>query len=370
MTRELFSKGGAFAENIRASIGGDDTELRASLKQLGWVAEFQALVEEEGEVQVGHRRLMLAKQLKIEPVIKTLRLGHGDAADAERLRVAIASNVGGKPMTKADRQHIAEYLYGKREWTMEKIGKALNVSHGTVVSDLRNLSVPDKLKPAKTASNPKGAGRPKRSKFGPEVEAKAASLVLDKGLSYDKAGKAVGVSNIVMRTAVAHERGRREERADPKIDPATLSLSAQQKLEAATRQQRRDVEATVADYREQLDAEFTRYKIEWLRRHIDGLNERMAEYDAVISARKGVMTRKVFDNIRRCLHPDSRQSASDERLAEAFRLFSKLELRLLSESDFPTRKLKPLNAADLLETKLRNDEARRAKANSKGLARR
>ena len=73
----------------------------------------------------------------------------------------------------------------------------------------------------------------------------------------------------------------------------------------------------------------------------------MAEYDAVISARKGIMTRKVFDNIRRCLHPDSRQSASDERLAEAFRLFSKLELRLLSESDFPTRKLKPLNAADL-----------------------
>ena len=80
LTRELLlSKDGAFAENIRASIGSDDTELRASLKQLGWVAEFPALVDEDGVVLVGHRRLMLAKQLKIEPVIKTLRLGHGDA---------------------------------------------------------------------------------------------------------------------------------------------------------------------------------------------------------------------------------------------------------------------------------------------------
>jgi DeoR/GlpR family transcriptional regulator of sugar metabolism len=42
--------------------------------------------------------------------------------------------------------------------TMERIATALNVSHGTVVSDLRNLSATDKLKHAKTATNPKGAG--------------------------------------------------------------------------------------------------------------------------------------------------------------------------------------------------------------------
>jgi len=35
------------------------------------------------------------------------------------------------------------------------------VSQATITGDLRDLSTPNKSKPAKTASNPKGAGRPK-----------------------------------------------------------------------------------------------------------------------------------------------------------------------------------------------------------------
>ena len=41
----------------------------------------------------------VAKQLGIDPVIETLTLGHGEEADAERLKLAIISNVGFKPMT-------------------------------------------------------------------------------------------------------------------------------------------------------------------------------------------------------------------------------------------------------------------------------
>jgi hypothetical protein len=48
-----------------------------------------------------------------------------------------------------------------RDWTMDRIAKALNVSQRTISEDLRNLEVPSKSKPAKTASNPKGAGRHK-----------------------------------------------------------------------------------------------------------------------------------------------------------------------------------------------------------------
>jgi transcriptional regulator with XRE-family HTH domain len=48
-------------------------------------------------------------------------------------------------------------------WTMQRIAKALNVSQSTITEDLRNLSTADKSKPARTASNPKGAGRPKGS---------------------------------------------------------------------------------------------------------------------------------------------------------------------------------------------------------------
>jgi DNA-binding Lrp family transcriptional regulator len=162
--RALFDpETGAFAANIR-DIGGDDSELRSSLKEFGWIKEFPALVDENGVVLVGHRRLKIAEEEKIEPVVKKLALGGGDAADAERLKLALVSNIGSKPMTAEDRKRIAQHLYGEREWTMKRIAEALNVSHGTVVNDLRNLSDADKLKHAKSMSNPKGAGRPKGSR--------------------------------------------------------------------------------------------------------------------------------------------------------------------------------------------------------------
>jgi hypothetical protein len=70
--------------------------------------------------------------------------------------VAIASNLGHAPMTKEDRKRIAEYLYGEREWTMQRIAEALDVHTATVARDLGAFS-----HDAKT-SRPKG-GRPKSS---------------------------------------------------------------------------------------------------------------------------------------------------------------------------------------------------------------
>jgi hypothetical protein len=162
--QSLFNpKTGAFAVNIR-DIDGDDSELRESLKEFGWVKEFPALADENGVVLVGHRRLKIAEEEKIEPVIKKLAIGNGDASDAERLKLAIVSNIGSKPMTPEDRKRIAEHLYGKREWTMARIAEALNVAQSTITEDLRDLSTTDKSKRSKTASNPKGSGRPKGSR--------------------------------------------------------------------------------------------------------------------------------------------------------------------------------------------------------------
>jgi hypothetical protein len=67
-------KTGAFALNIR-DIGGDDSELRTSLKEFGWVEDFPALVDENGVVPVGHHRMKIAGEEKIEPVIKKFALG-------------------------------------------------------------------------------------------------------------------------------------------------------------------------------------------------------------------------------------------------------------------------------------------------------
>jgi transposase len=114
-------------------------------------------------------------------------------------------------MTKADRQHIAKHLYGKKEWTMEQIGQALDVSKKTISLDLKEV-VTEGNNPARPkGGRPKGSGkssgsgssngggRPRRSKFGEDVETKVACAVLDQGKSYEAAGAEFGVSNIVVR---------------------------------------------------------------------------------------------------------------------------------------------------------------------------
>jgi hypothetical protein len=65
----------------------------------------------------------------------------------------------------------------------------------------------------------------------------------------------------------------------------------------------------------------------------------------VLNARKGLFNRADFDLIRSCLHPDSRASASEDKLAKAFRLFNEADLILLNEADRPTSL--PPSSADL-----------------------
>jgi hypothetical protein len=52
--------------------------------------------------------------------------------------------------------------------------------------------------------------------------------------------------------------------------------------------------------------------------------------------RSALMTKEVFNIIRRGLHPDSRNAISDKKLAEAFDAFMGLEKFLLNEKDSPT----------------------------------
>ncbi len=64
--------------------------------------------------------------------------------------------------------------------------------------------------------------------------------------------------------------------------------------------------------------------------------------DEVIKARKGVMPPETFNLIWSCLHPDSRRGVSDERLAEAFRVFGDMKPLLLSQAEAPWRVALPL----------------------------
>ena len=94
---------GAFSDNIRAALrdraDAAYDELRESMATFGWVPELPALADERDVVLVGNRRMAIAMELGIDPVITHLVVGKGDAADARRFQIAIASNTGSKRLS-------------------------------------------------------------------------------------------------------------------------------------------------------------------------------------------------------------------------------------------------------------------------------
>jgi ParB-like chromosome segregation protein Spo0J len=162
---------GRWSENVRRNTGKDTMdELRDSMREFGWVEEFPAIQDERGVVLVGHRRLTVAQELGIDPVVKRVKLGDGDEADAKRFRIAIVSNLAAKPFTPEERKDLAEYLYGEREWTQARIAEALNVSQKTVSKDLSNYT---------SGINRTGPGRPAKTarKAPPELDAEVQTYV-------------------------------------------------------------------------------------------------------------------------------------------------------------------------------------------------
>jgi len=322
-----FSPGGEFVKNIRA-IGGDDTELRESLKAFGWVPEFPALVDENEVVLVGNRRVKIAKELGIEPVFEMVNCGKGSEADARRFKLAIASNIGHQAMTAADRKRIAQHLYGQ-EWTVRRIAEALSVGKSTVARDVEDCP---KVGQSKTASNPKGSGRPKgplkpgrRMNTKPDAEA-AAKAVLDEGKSYAEMEATTGLSNTVLRSAIAREEGRREVLADPEVRPEDLSMSAQQKLEAAIRQHKKKLDLEFVETVRLKVLSDTKDRLEWMKKKEDWANR-------IIDSHKGIFSRQDYRKILACLHPDHN---SFQFAAEAMQAFSKQE-KVLVKPEPPAR---------------------------------
>jgi hypothetical protein len=214
-------------------------------------------------------------------------------------------------------------------------------------------AVKPRSKHTDTNSKLRGGPKPQRRTTTPSVEATAASLVLDQGKTYEQARLELGLSSVQpVKTAVAREEGRRE----PQIDRSELSISAQQKFDAAIRQ-----------HKVKLDANFHEAVNNRVRAFLEEtiLPKHRAEQEQakrVMDARKGIMDKATFNKIRRGLHPDSRNSISDKVLAEAFDTFMGLEKLLLNEKDSPTDFAPlPKTMADWDKMKAAATAARRAK---------
>ena len=313
--------------NIRDIKGLNDDELRASLKAAGWNEHLPAIKDEEGNVIVGNRRMAIAEQEGIEPVIKVVMFGNGAEAQAARIRLANVSNIGAAPLKAQDRKRQAESLY-KGGLTQQAIASMLGVSQRQISTDLGNLEVTSKLNHTKTDTNPKGAGRPKaRPQKAVEREERVAAL-RDEGLTVKEISKVVGLGERAVNQALEHVEIKREAVLD--IDPTTLSMSAQQKLATATRQ----IEA-------KLRASFQKAVIDEVRHRVDEIilpdwKKKIDEAKKIFNRRHKFISKEIFNTIRRALHPDSRHSISDKKLAEAFDAFMAMEKYLLDEKDSPT----------------------------------
>jgi ParB-like chromosome segregation protein Spo0J len=357
--RNLFDpKTGVFRENIRLPGLDGTSELRESMQRFGWIKHFPALVDENGVVLVGHRRLKVAEALGIDPVTVTVTLGSGEEADAERVKLAIASNIGGKPLSKEDRKHIADHLYCKHGWSMECIAEALKVTKGTISKDLAGI-VSDgnnQTKHAKTVTNPKGSGRrkgsTKKAAAGKTSEQPAAKPVVAPILaSEDDDGEPLVPDRATVKARIQRanyidavditDKMDKETRAKffahlkekfgvTEIDPASLSKTAQEKLEAATRRRMWELDAS---FHSKVAGEVKKRINEIVLPH---WKQQIAMAKKLYGHRRGAMSKDTFNTIRRALHPDSRNSISDQKLSEAFDTFMGLEKYLLDEKDSPT----------------------------------
>jgi hypothetical protein len=116
------------------------------------------------------------------------------------------------------------------------------------------------------------------------------------------------------------EEARREN--EPTIDAASLSATAQKKLETAIRQ-----------YKRQLDAQFAQTVDDRVKEVLDNwlpdYEQKLREAERVINTYEGLMSRADFRKIWACLHPD--RGASQTMLAEAFDIFSKHEQVLVKK---------------------------------------
>jgi hypothetical protein len=206
---------GAFSKNTRWFTEDGLDELRESMRHFGWLKELPAYRDERGVVLIGHRRLAAAKDLGIEPIIRTLRLGNGDTADAARFALAIASNLGNKPLTAADRRRMAEYLYGERQWSQEQIAKTLMVSQATISNDLARLITSDNFSRPRRAGRPRGEPKPR---FGATKRVRTPALdeeVIKRyaefgGEEYrDGIAADLGIGKSTVQTVIDEERARR-----------------------------------------------------------------------------------------------------------------------------------------------------------------
>jgi hypothetical protein len=137
-------------------------------------------------------------------------------------------------------------------------------------------------------------------------------------------GREFNVGQHAVQLATARAKGKLE--AEPLIDPASLSLTAQQKAGLSLKQQRKALEREF-DERVRLKVlEENKDFLAQLEQIQQEASEKWKLYHDLVNEHKPVFTEPEFMLILTCLHPDN--SASKEKREQAFSAFNAMRLQL------------------------------------------
>ena len=175
----------------------------------------------------------------------------GDRTCPDNCLLAVWHGMPEDQRTKERRRPLVEQL-AKQGYTQDAIVTQLGVSVMTISRDIEtfNTLLNVKGQGKDTLGRKKSTGRPRKNKLQPKRRKNvspdansAACEILDEGKTYSEAEHETGFSNTVLRAAVAREEGRRQ--AEPTITPEMLSMSAQEKLGAALRQHKKQLDSSL-----------------------------------------------------------------------------------------------------------------------------
>lgn len=155
-------------------------------------------------------------------------------------------------------------------------------------------------------------------------------------LSVKQIAAAQGVSVDTVERAALAEQARMDLLDELGVDPKTLSLSAQAKLEISKRVLERQLNAAHAARMHGLEEEIRQRVLKQGKEYLAKLNamevkarETVERYTGYLNNSKPPFTIDQFKTILMCLHPDGQRT--EDKLSEAFRLFNAKKLQLTGE---------------------------------------
>jgi len=228
---------------------------------------------------------------------------------------------------RAKRKATAEKLY-QQGFTMDAIAKQLGASKNTIHHDLANCSTVEQSKPAKTATNPKGAGRPKGSKKK-EITEKHQKIVAaaDAGTSKPAIAEQAGVGERMVGRVLEVETARRKTVED------LIGAAAAQKFSKSGALR---IEDAIRIHKDRLNKAFEQKVDEEVRKRIAAADNATREQNKKLRQenlqlrqmmdKRGVFSDTQFNDLIKCIHPDNSASIATRNALLPFLLRNKQRL--------------------------------------------